>query len=636
MTASTATIATVALTAAIRPPAAGRRRTAAALALGLAALVPAPAGAAPGVEVEARVTPQVIGVDERAQLILEVRAEGWGQVRFRPSFELDNLEIAGGPYAFDDRRWVNGERSRALRLTWELRPLGPGLARVRSLKVLVRGTVLDLAGAEITVRETVPPPTSPFGLDGRSSRHDPRQLLERLLQQSRRLFRRSDTPRVFLRAEVTPERPYVGEQALYTVYLYTLDDVNAINPRNLPTFEGFWVRDVPLPQSSRVEMVDVDGEAFGRVPLLRKALFPRRPGAHAIEATEMDLMVAEKSGHYFLGAGREVREVAAHSQPVQLNVRPLPAVPPELLARFEGRPAALVAQGLELRAELEPAAVRLGEASTLTLTLAGAGHLQGVAPPAVASPSGLELLPPAQQSDENVAGDIVRGHSSWSFAVVPERTGTFQLAVPEVPYFDPAEGTYKVAQAPPLQLAVRGWAPAAGERPGQLHGIRSSAVAQPRPEWSAALPWAFALPWGIALGVVLMRRRGPAKTAAPPAALSPAGPGPADAEARLLERLRAAGSEARPRQAAAALEEAWRTFLADVWNVPRATPVGRWAGVLQASAAGRPGEAAARELALLADDLHYLRGAPELSATGPLRDEALERSHRLLRQLRRR
>jgi hypothetical protein len=208
--------------------------------------------------------------------------------------------------------------------------------------------------------------------------------------------------------------------------------------------------------------------------------------------------------------------------------------------------------------------------------------------------------------------------------------------VPEIPYFDPVAAVYRVAQAPAVELAVRGRAPGVGEKPGQLHGIRSMAVDPPR-EWSAALTLAFALPWGIALGAVLLHRRrngGPAPADSPSHSplQTPAGPAAAGAEARLRDRLRAAAAETRPRQAAAVLEDAWRRFLAERWAVPAATPAARWPGVLRTS--GRLSESATLELARLIDDLHYLRGAPELSATGPLRDEALERSRRLLRQLR--
>ena len=601
------------------------------LAAALALLGAAAAAATPGLEVEAGLVPEVIGVEETAQLSIEVRSEGFARIRFRPSFELDNLEIAGGPFELDESRFVNGRFSRAVRMTWELRPLAPGPARVRSLKVLVRGTVLDLAGAEILVRQE---PSGPA-----AARPRPRDSWSRFFDPApwMRMFERRPTrPRVFLRAEVTPRSPYVGEQALYTVYLYTRDDVHAINPRSMPAFQGLWVRDLPVPSGLRVQMVEVDGESIGRVPLLRKALFPLRPGPHEIEPTEMELLVRPYDGVFSMGAEREAQEVQVSSQRLRVDVRPLPPVPPGLQGRLAGRFEGIVGHDLDLKAWLEPEAVRLGEASTLTVTLDGEGNLQGVAAPAVAGPEGLDLLPPEHEMEDAPAGDAkVWGRSTWSFAVVPERTGTFSLAVPEIPYFDPVAGAYRVAQAPPLALAVRGRAPGMAETPGQLHGIRSMAVAPPR-EWGAALLWAFVLPWGIALGAVLLRRRqssgpaaAPSRVPAPPAVKAASAAG---AEARLHDRLRAAAAEPRPRQAAAALEDAWRRFLAERWAVPTATPAARWPGMLEAS--GRLSEAALRELSRLVDDLHYLRGAPELSAVGPLRDEAMERSRRLLRQLR--
>ena len=71
---------------------------------------------------------------------------------------------------------------------------------------------------------------------------------------------------------------------------------------------------------------------------------------------------------------------------------------------------------------------------------------------------------------------------------------------------------------------------------------------------------------------------------------------------------------------------AWRRRL-----LPPGTPSTTWAERLASAGAERE---AAAELARLADDLHYLRYAPQLSATAALQREAVERSRRLLRRLR--
>jgi hypothetical protein len=130
------------------------------------------------------------------------------------------------------------------------------------------------------------------------------------------------------------------------------------------------------------------------------------------------------------------------------------------------------------------------------------------------------------------------------------------------------------------------------------------------------LPW-LAIPLVLALVVTFVRRQRP-RTEDRPAAR------------RLEERLREAEAEGRPRQAAAHIESAWRDFLTESWKIPAASPAPRWREILAARGADPE---AARELGELADDLQYLRQAPQLSAAGSLQNEALARSRRLIRRL---
>jgi len=67
------------------------------------------------------------------------------------------------------------------------------------------------------------------------------------------------------------------------------------------------------------------------------------------------------------------------------------------------------------------------------------------------------------------------------------------------------------------------------------------------------------------------------------------------------------------------------------WGVPAGTPSRRWREL--AAARGAAPETAA-ELGRLADDLHYLRHAPQLSATATLKSEALASCRSLLRRAR--
>jgi len=98
----------------------------------------------------------------------------------------------------------------------------------------------------------------------------------------------------------------------------------------------------------------------------------------------------------------------------------------------------------------------------------------------------------------------------------------------------------------------------------------------------------------------------------------------------LEHALKEAGAESRPRQAAARIEEAWREFLAERWEIPPGTPSTRWGDLLQSRGADPQ---ASRELVRLADDLHYLRYAPQLSTCDTLCGEVLDRCRKVLRGL---
>jgi hypothetical protein len=582
------------------------------------------AGAARAIDVKSALGPEVVGVDEAVTFSIEVHGGGFSHLSFEPSFQMENLEIAAGPFTSESISFVNGTFSRSVRKSWELRPRGVGRARVRAVSLQLGDQTIELPDREVRVQQepTQPPPDQEQDQDpldrffgsgggGGGGGSGARSALRELLGGG---DAGPESPQVFLRAEVAPERPVVGEQAVYTVALYTRNDVDAVNPRSLPTFKGFWVRDIPQPQNLPTEMVDLDGVRYGRVVLLRKALFPLRPGRHMVEPTVVEVMVRTVERSFFGPTVERPEGTELHTKALAVDVQPLPPPPPG----FRGA----VGQ-MTLSAALAPRTVQVGEAATVTLTLAGFGNLQGVTAPALAAGPGLKVLPPQQEGSEKLAGtsgNAVRGVRTWTYAVIPERAGSYAVQTSAIPFFDPVAHLYKMAAAQPLTLSARPVEPAAtaasaaaaegsagmGGRGSGWNGRRLTAL----------LPW-LALPLGLALVFTLVRWQRP-RAADRPAAR------------RLEERLREAEAEGRPRQAAAHIESAWRDFLTESWKIPAASPAPRWREILAARGADPE---AARELGELADDLQYLRQAPQLSAAGSLQNEALARSRRLIRRL---
>jgi BatD DUF11 like domain len=620
----------------------------------LLAMAPAPLAAASPFTVNVSLAPAVIGVDETATLTIEAAGGGFGSFRFEPRYVLENLEPVGGASRFDDFSLINGSLSHSSRFSLQLRPLAAGPARVRSLVVAVNGQLVRLPDQQIRVQEQ-PAGQPGAGAGGMRSPTpqppEPEDLIDQLFGNGSPFAQaqRPQGPAAFLRAELQPARPRQGEQAIYSIYLYTRQDVAAISATDMPSFRGFWVRDLPQPEHLVPEMVNIGAERYGRVAMIRKALFALRPGHHVLEPAGCDVVV-EPPNRGFFGPPSRPAQLHLRTPELAVEVQPLPPPP----AGFAG----LVGQ-VSLAAKLQPYNLRLGDGATLAITLAGAGHLEGVPAPRLEVPAGLTVFPPQQQSEDHVSGGTVVGRRTWTFVIVPNRPGIYSVRPPAVSFFDPVHGQYRQAESPPLALTALP-APAVGAAgkaaaPGTGAALPSGrgAALPGRPPlpwpwqargWPGLLSW-LALAGGVVLALLLarLRRRRDRRLPLPASTVSavsaePAGPaamaapaGTAAPSGEVEQRLREAAREDRPRQAAALVEEGWRGYLAGRCGLPTTTPAARWGAVLAAQ-----GIAAdiADEVARLAEELHYLRYAPQLSTTGAVRDEMLARSRQLLRRLR--
>lgn len=572
-------------------------------------LLPRPAAAG---TVRVTLSPQRLALGDTAQLTFTVARSDLGSVQLSPRFALDNFQIVGGPARQESMSWINGDLSRTFALTWYLAPLRPGKARVHDIKLLTDKEPLALPDQEAWVEETAE------GSPDAGSRTPPADPFDQLFRDlfSHRREAAQGLPQILLRAEVSPARPWVGQQLLYTLYLLAERRspgegrlmVETIFPRRVPAFQGFWSQEVQLPETGRAEIVELDGKLWWRQPVLQRALFAYEPGAHHIESAEADLRVLYLRPMGF-GFGEEpVRPAGGlrrESNPMQVAVQPLPPAP----AGFAGA----VGQ-LRAKSELTPTHVKAGEVALLTAELAGNGNLTGLPDPQIRPLPGVLVSPPQESSKQKTEGTRVESSRIWTWTLVPRRGGQWTLPPLEWVTFDPVRGAYQAVRTTEQKLAAAP-APAAPSPP--VVPAPPRLVARP-PAWGGPLTWAVG---GAAATLLLVG-----------AALLVGRLLRADHEARrrLLAQVTAALGEPHPRQAAGAAEEAWRSFLGARYDLPAEAPPNHWPALLAKRGLGA---SLASELVRLVDDLHYLRYAPRLASTDSLQRELLERSRRLARRL---
>ncbi len=459
-----------------------RRAAMGALAL-LAVAAPPLAGAGEEPRVTVRLSPDPVALDELATLEVQVSGSGFDSPKIDPDFELENLEAVAGPYQAQNFSWVNGRTSSTFQLIWRLRPLAAGTARVKALRLTVDGRESALADQEIAVVEQAPPGRMGAGSPARPAPADP---LDELFD-TRGLGRRrpaAQQPKVRVRAEVEPANPVVGQQIAYRLVLYTQSDISAFNPLGLPDFRGFWAREVTLPDKVRPEWVELDGERFGRVVMLQRALYPLQSGKLTLGPIEVEV-VARIAQSGFFGTRSPSRSRCARRRN-RCGRRAAIAAASARVQRRGRRPRG--------RRQARPGATtEVGQAATLTVTAESRGNLQGLPAPELALAPGLTAYAPRPKASERIVGGALDSRQTWTYVLVPDRAGDFAVPAITLAYFDPAAGRYATAAARPVpsRSARRPRRPQRPRPPRRLRRKPRERLRPPgrAPRSGSAAPW---------------------------------------------------------------------------------------------------------------------------------------------------
>ena len=396
-------------------------------ALGFAVLVSAAPVAAQPYKVRAFVQPDS-GITDTTpvQFVIEVKGGRQNPDLLPPRLgKLVNLEVIGGPSTSSSFSWINGKSTSSVQLRYALLPGGPGAAAIPALKIKIDGKDYPIGGIRFNVVEgSTIAPRGGRRTQGRDGR---RGVAEQDL---------------FLRAEVESADAWVGQPIGLTVTLYARANVNDPRWISQPAFSNFWVESIetdPDRESFRTRINDTEYVAF---PLARKVLIAPGPGNFEIEPYVLQLRVGSDWFDIF---GRS-QTVIRKSEAVNLHVRQLPE---EVPAGFSG---AVGDYSLEVVLDRTESAVN--DAVSLRATVRGEGSLRSVAPPDWVVPPEIKVYDPEVTSAALPKGGKLMSEKTWEWILIPLTPGDIELPAIRFPYFDPAKGSYQVAESPSMQLAV--------------------------------------------------------------------------------------------------------------------------------------------------------------------------------------
>jgi hypothetical protein len=477
------------------------RRTGNALCLAL--LLSTSALAAAEVELSARTDAAEVALDGTLLLRISATYASKGETGRLQLPAFADFDVVGEPARSDQVSFtfVNGAPSfrRTILTSVALTPRRVGELTIEPAKLESRGKTWQTQPIRIRV--------SPTGQWPRSGRRDP--VADEHAPDNADPFADVHPGQrdLVLRAAVDVERPFVGQQATYSLYLLARANVSSIEKLSVPRLDGFWSEDIEAPQQLVPEQRILDGVPYTAYLLRRRALFPLRPGKATIEPAEVQVL----TGFGMLFSRGSSRR---SSQPLQIDVQPLPP----------GKPAGFDAGNVgqwTLTASVEPIAVSAGQPVTFKLVANGRGNVRDLRLPALPAMPGVRAYDPSTNDKQSIERGQVNGTRTVEQLLVPERTGKVEIPALAMDVFDPLQKQYRTLRTDPVTVhvtAAPSGAPIAEPIAQNLLGsggirpirLRLGSVQRATPPWAQTWFWPalggppFAL--ALVLGVAGLRR----------------------------------------------------------------------------------------------------------------------------------
>ena len=450
--------------------------------------------------------------------------------------DFGDFEVLQGPNRSIGTTILNGVATSQMTFTWMLQPRRTGALSVGPATVRAAGRTYRTNSERVEVLEI-----------------DDEQLRA--------------APENFLRAEISTDRAYVGQQIILNLNLYA--SVNPIS-RNMvrePDMDGFFARPRRRFDAAPTAVVE-NGREYQRRTLASLALFPIKSGRLAIDPYRMVIgAVRMRTNSSF--SRRYTEQLPVNSDTVYVEVMELPQPRP---ADFSGGVGSY-----RMEVEIDRDRLSTDDALQMTMRITGQGDVQRLEAPTPAPEGDWNIYAPRVVQEEFLDSPSgMFGRKAFEYQLVPKRGGAFEL-LPTLTYFDTDSARYVSLSPRQYTVTVEG---GSGQK---TYTIDTATVAEERHSLQPAGPLppgrridndlgARPLFWGLVLlplligGALLARARILEKRAGRDPALILRERAGKVAAARLKE-ARAYLKEVAPRQFYNAIDDALLNYLRDKFSL---------------------------------------------------------------------
>jgi len=359
--------------------------------------------------------------------------------------DLSNFDVLMGPSTSQSSsiQIINGKttQSSSFSYIFILRAKKEGKFTIRPASIKVGGKTYESNSLSIEVVKGQPQQSSGGGQGGGQNNQQ------------------DDTPtgniskdNLFVRIAVDKSNVSKGEQILATVKLYISQNVplNGFDEVKLPTYEGFWTKDIEVPTQVNFTREVFNGRIY-QVGILKKTiLFPQQTGNIRINPFEITCLVRQRvrqQQSFFDDFFDNYRVVKAKviSDPVTIAVKDLPNQP----ANYSG-----AVGNFSFSGSMDKTNAKSNEAMTLKLTITGTGNLNLINPPKIELPQDFESYEPKTTDHTTVSDNGMSGSITFEYLFIPRYAGNFTIPAVQFVYFNPSSKQFETKSTEAFNLHI--------------------------------------------------------------------------------------------------------------------------------------------------------------------------------------
>ncbi|MEG1586083.1 MAG: BatD family protein [Bacteroidales bacterium] len=257
---------------------------------------------------------------------------------------------------------------------------------------------------------------------------------------------------VMVRMQLSKTKVYESEAIVATIKLLTINGQTQLQDAKFPSFDGFTVQEIELPEQKSFELEHYNGRNYYGVVLKQYLLFPQRSGKIEISPVTLDLVVQVASQRrmksifddFFEGYQNVNKTVSSGKQNVE--VIPLPF----------GKPASFLGGVGEFKVatSISTTELKANEALTLKLVISGNGNLKYIKDPELKLPADFESFDPKIDLKITASPSGVTGSKTIEYTMIPRYAGDFEIPGIEFSYFDLKTKSYQTVKTQSYQIKV--------------------------------------------------------------------------------------------------------------------------------------------------------------------------------------